>query len=378
MRLRYQSARNIADRDEVAQHIGQTPVDDSPLRAPPSAWLGINHAAVARRPDIAVESEESDDDDPLVPRIRRIPPTRPMVANRRNTFSGISSLPDLRPSILPASHAAAGGSAARARRCSVEGDTRLRQMHLSLGDAVFEEDETDGATDADEGEEEGQGEGGAEGSGQRRRSRRAAAQDATEDSGPDMSMGGTSDSDSAHRPHPSDAPPDVPTTRMAESAPHPEDDTAPRPVDPSFDSDLAMQPLPPSLSLLPPYNPHLAPQEIRLISTVHLDQAHPSQTFFTALANSLVHAAPVPQDDPQREQPQEYTTGGKKMKLSLTKGGYRMNQNATGPLYVKVGRGGRIEGRVEVGKVDYASSVEVSVRPLISQFGCNLRRCHVL
>jgi hypothetical protein len=214
-------------------------------------------------------------------------------------------------------------------------------MHLSANDAVFEEDETDETT--------------AEG----------AAEEGT-DSGPDMSIGGMSDNESSaartRATHPSDAPPDMPTTRAADTAMVEET----QPIDPSFGSDIANQPLPPALSLLPPYNAHLAPQEIRLISTVHLDQAHPSQSFFTALANSLVHASPVAADDPQREQPQDYTTGGRKMKLTLTKGGYRMNANATGPLYVKVGRGGRIEGRVEIGKVDYASSVEVSVRRVVA------------
>ena len=314
MRLNYESSSNAQPRypqssAEVAHQIGQTPVDDSPLRAPPSAWLGINVSSPSR-PTITepAESEESDDDDPLVPRIRRIPP--PSLASRRNTFSGISSLPNLHP-VLPVQ---------RERRDSVEGGTRLRHVHLNRDDDVFEEDETDET-----------------------------------ESGPDMSLEGTSDSDSAPNAHAHDPPPAVPTTRAEIDAGH-------QPVvDPSFDSDLAMQPLPPALNLLPPYNPHLAPQEIRLISTVHLDQAHPSQSFFTALANSLVHAAPVPADDPQRDQPQPYTTGGRKMKLTLTKGGYRMNQSATGPLYVKLGRGGRIEGKVEVGKVDYASSVEVSV-----------------
>jgi hypothetical protein len=121
------------------------------------------------------------------------------------------------------------------------------------------------------------------------------------------------------------------------------------------------QSLPHPTNGLPAYSAHLAHDELRIISTVHLDQNHPSAAFFSALASSSVHASTDAPPDPQAEQPGEWTTGGKKLRLSLTRGGQRMTGNESGPVYVKVGRSGVIEGRIEVGKVDHATSLEVAV-----------------
>lgn len=307
-----------------AAALGQTPGEDAPMHAHArSAWQGLQTQTNA---ELREGEQADDDDDPLVPRVRRLPQVSPQrgMGMRRNTFSGTSS------------------AAARERRGSEVG-TFPRGLAPPREDDVFEEDEDE------EGEEGAGGEGQDIVRGFTTRVRAVGEQNG--ESGP-IAQGGESSMQAPPSRSIAITIPDTVTT---------ERDTVPAVVDPSFESELAMQPLPPPISLLPAYSAHLAPEEIRLISTVHQDESHPSQAFFTALANSLVHAMPTPADDPQREQPGELQTGGRKMRLVLTRGGIRMNQNQTGPMYVKLGRGGRIEGRIEVGRVDYATSLEVSV-----------------
>jgi hypothetical protein len=118
---------------------------------------------------------------------------------------------------------------------------------------------------------------------------------------------------------------------------------------------------PPPPNALPAYSAHLANDELRLISTVHLDQNHPAAAFFAALTASSIHATAEAPSDPQLDQTTELSTGGKKLKLTLSRGGYRASSNANGPVYVKVGRRGVIEGRIEVGKIDHGTTLEIAV-----------------
>lgn len=127
-----------------------------------------------------------------------------------------------------------------------------------------------------------------------------------------------------------------------------------------FVAGLMDQPLdlpPPPSAELPAYNPHLARDELRLISAVHLDQNHPAAAYFTAVSSS-VNRVDQPQETPLHE---DMSTGGKKVRVVLNRGGERMNKNGTGPMYIRMGRRGRISGRIQVGKVDHATDLEVAV-----------------
>lgn len=245
-------------------------------------------AAVRRLGEISESAldDTSEEDDPLVPRIRRgapMPNLRPLGQQRRNTFSGTSSEAD-----------AAGSVRLGPDR---EGPlTPPMEMHADDEEAEMEPPPPTLEDD---------------------------------DPGPVTTTS-------------------VPNRSALESGPNGE-------IAATIDL-----PAPPP-NALPAYTAHLGPQELRLISTVHLDESHPAASFFAALANNSVSAGPVPPVDPQREQPSEYSTGGKKMKVYVNRGGMRMNQANTGPLYIKVGRGGRIEGRVEIGKADYGTNLEVAV-----------------
>jgi hypothetical protein len=117
---------------------------------------------------------------------------------------------------------------------------------------------------------------------------------------------------------------------------------------------------PPLATLLPAYSPHLAKDERRLISTIHLEQNHPSAAAFSAVASS-VHAAPEPPMDSQAELPDEWAAGTNMLHVTLTRGACQSNPNGTGPMSVKLGRKGVIEGRIEVGKVDHGTALEVMV-----------------
>lgn len=112
----------------------------------------------------------------------------------------------------------------------------------------------------------------------------------------------------------------------------------------------------PPANALPAYSPHLLRDELRLISAVHLDQTHPAAAFFNHIATNF--QAP---GGTQREQLGEMSTGSKKLKLVMTRGAERMNINGTGPMFLRLPRGGDIAGRIEVGKVDHATQLEVSV-----------------
>ena len=113
---------------------------------------------------------------------------------------------------------------------------------------------------------------------------------------------------------------------------------------------------------LPSYSPHLARDELRLISTVHLDQNHPAAAFFSAMTASAITANPLASPPPATD---EQSTGGKKLKLTLTSGGETVQ--GSGRLFVRMGRAGVVEGKIHVGKVDHATGLEVSVSPSIKR-----------
>lgn len=143
----------------------------------------------------------------------------------------------------------------------------------------------------------------------------------------------------------------------------PERSSEPSPIDsqplPSTFLPLEM-PRPPA-NALPAYSPHLLRDELRLISAVHLDQTHPAAAFFNHIATSFTSPGGT-----QREQPRALTTGGKKLKLTLTKGAEKMNNNGTGPIFIRLPRGGEVSGKIEVGKVDHATKLEVAIIGLVN------------
>lgn len=133
-----------------------------------------------------------------------------------------------------------------------------------------------------------------------------------------------------------------------------------RPPSPTPDQDILLQlpveiPRPPA-NALPAYSPHLRRDELRLISAVHLDQTHPAAAFFNHIASNFNASGGM-----QRDQTEEMLTGSKKLKLVLTRGAERMNANGTGPIFIRLPRGGDLAGRIEVGKTDHATQLEVSV-----------------
>ncbi|WWD16181.1 hypothetical protein CI109_100606 [Kwoniella shandongensis] len=120
------------------------------------------------------------------------------------------------------------------------------------------------------------------------------------------------------------------------------------------------QMLPPT-ALPPAYSSDLAHDELRLISSVHLSSDHPASAFFNAITSPPPASDPLPGN----AEPANLTTGKKKMKLTLTKGGERTNSNGTGPLFIRVGRAGLIEGTIEVGNVEHATELEVSILGMV-------------
>ena len=127
-----------------------------------------------------------------------------------------------------------------------------------------------------------------------------------------------------------------------------------------FDDTQMLLNLPTPIEMPPNYNAHLGQDELRLISTVHLEENHPAAAFFSQMISSALS----PVNDTvglQETDVPEQTAGGKKLKMTLTTGGQRVNPNGTGPLFVRLGRGGKIEGRIEVGKVDHVTALEVAV-----------------
>ena len=147
----------------------------------------------------------------------------------------------------------------------------------------------------------------------------------------------------------------LPTRRATFAAPA-------RPPTPTPDQQILLQlpvevPRPPA-NALPAYSPHLLRDELRLISAVHLDRNHPAAAFFNHVANSYNSSGGI-----QRDQTEEMTTGSKKLKVTMTRGAERMNSNGTGPIFIRLPRGGDLAGRIEVGKADHATQLEVSVCP---------------
>ena len=126
-------------------------------------------------------------------------------------------------------------------------------------------------------------------------------------------------------------------------------------LDPLTPAQEPLQLPPVSLDELPAYSPHLARDELRLISTVHLDQNHPSAAFFSMMTASAISANPLASPPPMTD---EQTTGGKKMRVTITCGAERTDN---GPMFIRIGRGGVIEGKIQLGKVDHGTSLEVSV-----------------
>ncbi|WRT67422.1 uncharacterized protein IL334_004393 [Kwoniella shivajii] len=128
----------------------------------------------------------------------------------------------------------------------------------------------------------------------------------------------------------------------------------------------------------PIYSPSLGRDELRLISTVHLSSDHPAAAYFNAIAQS----PPPPAGPPigaatvinairgigsgSGTGTINTSTGGKKLKMTITRGGIRMNANGTGPLYIRLPREGWVEGTVEVGKVDRAIGLEISIIGMIN------------
>jgi hypothetical protein len=133
-----------------------------------------------------------------------------------------------------------------------------------------------------------------------------------------------------------------------------------RPPSPTPNQNILLQlpveiPRPPA-NALPAYSPHLLRDELRLISAVHLDRTHPAAAFFNHIATNFNASGGT-----QRDQTEEMSTGSKKLKLVLTRGAERMNSNGTGPMFIRLPRGGDLAGRIEVGKTDHATQLEVSV-----------------
>lgn len=148
------------------------------------------------------------------------------------------------------------------------------------------------------------------------------------------------------------------------NAPASDDDRDANPadrVDPlSINTDITSQlpidlPAPPA-NALPAYSAHLGRDELRLISSVHMDQTHPAAAYFSHIAHAVNLGFGA-----QAEQEREIITGGKKLKLVLTKGAERLNDNAAGPVFIRLPREGIIEGRLEIGKVEYATRLDVAV-----------------
>ncbi|RXK42017.1 hypothetical protein M231_00738 [Tremella mesenterica] len=109
-------------------------------------------------------------------------------------------------------------------------------------------------------------------------------------------------------------------------------------------------------SALPVYSPHLHQDETRLFSTSHLDQTHPSALAFSHSLTSLNPPLNIPPPHPT------ISTGSKRLRVHLTRSAQRSNSNGTGPVLIKMGRGGVIEGKVEVGKgVEYGTKLEVII-----------------
>ncbi|WWD01089.1 hypothetical protein V866_008027 [Kwoniella sp. B9012] len=134
----------------------------------------------------------------------------------------------------------------------------------------------------------------------------------------------------------------------------------------SLDNRNGFVDLPIPTSEPPIYSPSLGRDELRLISTVHLSADHPASAYFNAIAQSPPPSAGPSSSTIVAGGDSDISTGGKKLKLILTRGGRRLNANGTGPLYIKLGREDWVEGRIEIGKVDRAVGLEVAIIGMIN------------
>lgn len=130
-----------------------------------------------------------------------------------------------------------------------------------------------------------------------------------------------------------------------------------------MDSTQVILDLPPPAELPPGYSAHLAEDELRLISTVHLDQNHPAASFFSQMTSNALSPLQANSGLPggSGSGPTEQSTGSKKLKLTLTTGAERTNISGSGPMFIRMNRGGKIEGRLELGKVDHVTGLDVAV-----------------
>ena len=120
-------------------------------------------------------------------------------------------------------------------------------------------------------------------------------------------------------------------------------------------------PPPPPASDLPTYSAHLHRDELRLISSAHLDENHPAAAYFNEVALRHINPPSSPQ------QSASIVTGSKKLRLILTRGGRRTNMNGTGPVSIRLRRDGVVEGRIEVGSgVEHGVKLEISLLGLVN------------
>ncbi|KAL7424208.1 hypothetical protein Q5752_001794 [Cryptotrichosporon argae] len=130
---------------------------------------------------------------------------------------------------------------------------------------------------------------------------------------------------------------------------------------------------PANASELPAYSVDLARNELRLISTVHVLDSHPAAAFINAQralheaeADGEAGADAAGRDTRRDAGPDEAVEmGSKKLRVTLTRGGVRPNANGTGPVSIRLKRGGSVEGHVTVG-MDRCVSLEVAIVGLVS------------
>ncbi|ORX33832.1 hypothetical protein BD324DRAFT_638806 [Kockovaella imperatae] len=147
---------------------------------------------------------------------------------------------------------------------------------------------------------------------------------------------------------------------VPDDAPSASPSLPPSQLDPLTPAHALELPAPPA-DALPSYSAHLARDELRLISTVHLDQNHPAAAFFSAMTASAITANPLASPPPATD---ELETGGKKLKVTISCGGESMN--GSGRVFVRMGRGGVVEGKIHVGRVDHATGLEISIIGLVN------------
>ena len=114
----------------------------------------------------------------------------------------------------------------------------------------------------------------------------------------------------------------------------------------------------------PGYSAHLAQDELRLISTVHLDQNHPAAALFSQMTSAVLSPLQTESDSPSSP-PAEEIIGGKKCRMIITTGVEHINANGSGPAFMRLRRGSKVEGRIEIGNVDHVTGLEIAVCALV-------------